>query len=269
MDVQKAISFIEENGTELERYRLSYLLRKERDDDVPLRYLREIQNDDGGFPYENEKSKASCIMNTSASLGLMIEWGLAKSDVCRKTVEYLLRIQGRDGSWDENDEIRQYNPPFWNLPGDPKTKMWLTADVCNYLIQLGYGESKAVKKATEFLLKNRDAEGKFAGFLHSTWISVAVFGQLKGSDSEVVKKALRVIERNISRIEDSAADLIWCLECFHVAGIFKDASIVKRCIKRVIDLQKENGAWTSGDGEKYNVSTTINALRVLKMYGVW
>lgn len=269
LDVQKAIGFIEENGTELEKYRLRYLLGKERDDEVPLRYLRGVQNDDGGFPYENEKGKVSCISNTSVNLSLMIELGLAESDVCRKTVEYLLRVQGRDAGWDENDEIKQYNPPFWDLPGDPKTKMWLTADMCNYLIQLGYRKSEAVRKATEFLLKNRDAEGKFAGVLHSTWISVAVFGQLKGNNSEIVKKALKVIERNISRIEDGAADFIWCLECFYVARIPNDEPLVKRCIDRVIELQRENGTWTSGNGEKYNVSTTINALRVLKMYKVW
>jgi len=45
--------------------------------------------------------------------------------------------------------------------------------------------------------------------------------------------------------------------------------MVRRCIDRVIDLQKQDGAWTSGDGEKYSVSTTINALRILKMYNVW
>ncbi len=269
LNVQKAISFIEENGTELEKYRLNYLLGKERDNEVPLKYLRGLQNDDGGFPYKNEKGKVSCISNTSVNFSLMIELGLAESDVSRKTIQYLLRVQDKDGGWDENGKIKQYNPPFWDTPGDPKTKMWLTADVCNYLIQLGYRESEAVKKATEFLLKNRDAESKFAGFMHSTWISVAIFGQLKGSNSEIVKKALKVIERNISRIEDGATDFIWCLECFHVAGISKDTPPVKRCIDRVIELQKKNGAWASADGEKYNVSTTIGALKVLKMYAVW
>ncbi len=123
MDVQKAISFVEENGTELEKYRLNHLLGKEKNDEIPLRYLRRLQNDDGGFPYENEMGKVSCILNMSANLSLMIELGLAESDVCRKTVEYLLRVQDRDGGWDENDEIKQYNPPFWDASRDPKTKM--------------------------------------------------------------------------------------------------------------------------------------------------
>ena len=32
MDVQKAIRFVEENGREIDKYRLNYLLGKERDD---------------------------------------------------------------------------------------------------------------------------------------------------------------------------------------------------------------------------------------------
>ena len=269
LDIQKAIRFVEENGTELEKYRLRYLLGKEKSKEFPLKYLRELQNDDGGFPYEGEKGKLSSVNFTSVNLSLMIELGLTESDICRKTLEYLTRVQGEDGSWDENQAINQYNPPFWNTPGDLKTKMWLTVSISNYLIRLGYTESEAVRKATRFLLNHRDEKGKFAGFLHSTWISVGVFGQLDGVNSEIVKKALKVIERNVNRMEDGASDFTWCLECFCVAGICKDDPMVKRCIDRVIELQRENGAWTSEDGEKYAVSNTINALRVLKMYEVW
>ena len=269
MDVQRAIRFVEENGTELEKYRLNYLLGKERDDEIPLRYLSGLQNDDGGFPYNSEKGKSSSVNSTSVNLSLMIELGLTKSAVCRKTLEYLTSVQGEDGSWDENQAINQYNPPFWNTPGDLKTKMWLTATITNHLIQLGYRESEAVRRATQFLLENRNEDGAFFGFLHSTWISVEVFGQLEGINSEVVRKALKVIERNISRMEDEVSDFIWVLECFHVTGISKDNPIAKRCIARIIELQRENGAWTSADGEKYSVSTTINALNVLKLYEVW
>jgi len=263
------MSFVGDNGTELEKYRLNYLLGKERDDEVPLSYLRELQNSDGGFPYDNEKGKLSSVNKTVVNLSLMIELELAESEVCRKTLDYLTRAQDEDGSWDENHAVNQYNPPFWNTPGDLKTKMWLTASILGCLIQLGYRDSEAVRKGTRFLLENRDEQGKFFGFLHSTWISVGVFGQLEGVGSEIVKKALEVIERNLDRLEDGAGDFIWCLECFYAAGISKDIPMVRRCIDRVIDLQRQDGAWTSGDGEKYSVSTTINALRILKMYNVW
>ena len=152
------------------------------------------------------------------------------------------------------------------MPGDLKTKMWLTASILSFLIQLGYGKSEAVRKGVGFLLKHRDEEGKFAGFLHSTWIAVGVFGQLEGIDSDIVRKAMSILERNFKLLEDGASDFTWCLESFHVAGMPKEHPLVKMCIDRLTDLQREDGAWTSADGEEYTVAATIGALKALKMY---
>jgi len=269
LNISEAVRFVETNGTALEKYRLHFLLGKEKNDEIPLGHLRNLQNRDGGFPYNDEKGKVSCVNATSNNLSLMTELELDKSDVCRKTVEYLLKIQGEDGGWSENEAINQYNPPFWDLPSDSKTTIWLTASITNFLIQLGYGKSSAVQKAVGFLLRNRDHEGKFTGFLHSTWIAIAVYGQLEGSDSDTVKKAFRVMEQNIEKLKDGAGDFAWCLECLLTAGIPKENPLVKRCIQALINSQQENGAWQSGDGERFAVSTTINALRVLKNYRVW
>ncbi len=269
MDVEKAMSFVEENGTELEKYRLNVLLSKDRDDEVPLGYLKELQNDDGGFAYNGEKGKLSSANSTSVNLSLMIELGLTESEVCKRTIEYIMQVQGKDGSWDENPAINQYNPPFWNIPADLKTRMWLTASILNHLIQLGHRRSETIRKGTLFLLKNREEDGKFVGYLHSTWLSIGVFGQLEGVNSEVVKNALKVMDQNIERIVDGPSALIWCLECFHVAGISKDNPMVKRCIDKVIKHQRQDGAWASDDEKKYDVSTTINALRTLRMYEIW
>lgn len=144
MDIPKAISFVEKNGTALEKYRLHFLRGKEKNDEIPLQYLRNLQNEDGGFPYDSEKGKLSCVLTTSYYLGLMVELGLGNSNVCKKTTDYLFRIQGKDGNWSENEAIKQYNPPFWDIPSDLKTTLWLTANITNYLIQLGYSKSQAV-----------------------------------------------------------------------------------------------------------------------------
>jgi len=269
LDISKAERFVEANGTMLEKYRLHHLLGKERNDEIPLQHLRSLQNKDGGFPYNDERGKVSCVNATSNNLSLMIELKLDKSDVCRKAVEYILKIQGKDGSWSENEAITQYNPPFWDMPNDFKTTLWLTASITNYLIQLSYRKSSAVQKAASFLLKNRDNQGKFAGFLHTIWISIEVFGQLEGSNSDAVKRMLGVMEQNIEKLKDSAGDLAWCLECLYVAGVSKENALVRRCIEELVNLQQDVGSWKSGNGEEYGVSTTINALTVLKKYEVW
>jgi len=269
LNIQKAVRFVEAHGTELEKYRVHFLLGKERNDEIPLRRLRSLQNGDGGFPYKDEKGKATCVNDTNNNLRLMAEFELDKSDVCRKAVEYLFKIQREDGNWNENEVVIQYNPPIWDNPNNPRITMWLTADITNVLIQLGYRNSPAVQKATAFLLRNRDNEGKFAGPLHSTWISIGVFGQLQGSNSDIVKSALNVIEQNTEKLKDGAGDFTWCLECFYHAGIPRENPVAKRCIAELINLQQENGLWVSADGEEYTIFTTLNALKVLKWYKVW
>lgn len=269
LDVQRAVAFVEANGKAPEKYRLHFLLDRQRNDEIPLKHLRNLQNPDGGFPYKDEKGRASCVNDTNNNLHLMAELELAKSEVCRKATEYLFRIQREDGSWNENDSVRPYNPPIWDRPDNPNTALWLTADVTNVLIQLDYRDSPAVQKAVAFLLKNRDRDGKFAGPLHSTWISAGIFGQLKGSDSPVVKSALRVMELNFEKLRDGAGDFAWCLECFYAGGIPNENPLVKQCIEELVSLQQENGSWKSADGGEYTISTTINALRVLRNYGIW
>jgi hypothetical protein len=269
LNIAKAVSLVEQRGTTLEKYRMRFLLGKERNDATPLGYLRNLQNKDGGFPFNDEKGKLGCVNDTNNNLHIMIELDLAKTDVCRKAVEHLFKIQRAEGNWNENKAIRQYNPPIWDMPDNPKTTFWLTADITSALIQLGLKDSPAVRKAAAFLLKNRDNEGKFAGPLHTTWISIGVFGQLEGSKSNTVKKALDVIEQNIEKLKDGAGDFAWVLECLYVAGISKENPLVKRCIQELVSSQQENGAWISGDGEKYTIPITINVLNVLKKYRVW
>jgi len=260
---------VEAHGSEVEKYRVHLLLGNERNDEIPLRHLRSLQNNDGGFPYSDERGKATCVNDTNNNLHLITELELDKSDVCKKTVEYLFKIQKEDGSWSENEAIKAYIPPFWDMPNNPNTTMWLTADITNVLVQLSYKNSLAVKKAIAFLLKNRDNNGKFAGPLHSTWISIGIFGQLEGRGSDIVKKALKVIEENFEKLKDGAGNFAWCLECLHAAGIPKENSLVRRCIEELVNSQQKNGAWKSGDGEEFTVSITINALNVLKKYRVW
>ena len=264
LNVQKASVFVENNGTEIEKYRLSFLLGKERDDRIPLTYLKGLQNSDGGFPYNNQKDRPSCINATCVDLSLVIELGLESSDVSRKVVDYLFKVQRNDGSWTENEEIKQYDPPFWDLPNDLNTTMWLTANTASLLMQLGYRNSRVVEKAAEFLLMNRDNSGKFAGFLLSTVISIEVFAKLKGKDSDIVKEVLKILEENAEKIDST-----WCLESLHIAGISAENPVAGKCIEKLVAAQENDGSWKSGDEKESAVYNTLNALKALRKYKIW
>jgi hypothetical protein len=270
MSVEPAFKFIERFGNVLERYRVKYLFQSVRDGEVPLRYLRQLQNEDGGFPYNLEAGKPSSVNETSGMLSLIAELDLGESDVGQKVINYLFCIQSQDGGWDENPEISQFNPPRWDTPNSLNTKMWLTGDVTVHLVQLGYAESQHVKQAREFLLRHMDEKGKVEGPRIATWIAMAIFGMLEGKESPHVRKALGLAEGWLDEEPDEDASfLCWYLECLSHTQVPQQHALVRKCLKKLILTQDKEGGWKSADGARYNVSTTINALKLLKHYGEW
>lgn len=270
MDAESAFKFIERFGNPLERYREKYLFQGFRNHEVPLRYLGQLQNNDGGFPYNLQAGKPSSVNETDGILSLIIELDLRKSDVARKLIDYLFQIQRPDGSWDENPEISQFNPPKWDTPNSINTKTWLTGDIIVHLIDLNYAKSKQVKKAHDFLQEHTDQKGKVEGPRIATWIAVAISGKLEGAKSAYLRKTLGLIEGWLDEEPDEDAPfLCWYLECLDTAGIPRGHRLVRKCLNRLLFLQDKDGGWKSADGRRYDVSTTINALKFLKLYGKW
>jgi hypothetical protein len=267
--IKAALNFIQEHGSTLDKYRLNYLLNKKRNDEIPLKNLRNSQNEDGGFPYNLEKGKHSCVSETCSMLSLIKELNLEESGICKKTLQFLFKAQQQDGSWDENPRITEYGPPPWDTPKKLETKTWLTAEVTNNLIQLDYRNSEQVEKAVEFLMRNRDENGKVAGYKIATWIAMSVFAQLEGLDNETVQKSLKLVETWLQEEDIDPSFLNWYLACLHDAKISHNHPLVQQCLERLVKLQQENGSWTSVDGGRYIVPTTITALKMLRDFGVW
>lgn len=117
MDVRKAIEFVKAKGNLLERYRIVFLFDRFRKDEIPLIYMRNIQNEDSGFPHELQKGRESSVCETVTMLEIMKELDLVETDVARNAIDFLFNIQGDDGSWDENEAILRYGLPFWDMPG--------------------------------------------------------------------------------------------------------------------------------------------------------
>jgi hypothetical protein len=270
MNVESAFKFIERFGNMLEGYRAKYLFQGARDDEAPLHYLRSLQNQDGGFPYNLEMGKPSSVNETSGILRLIAELNLGESDVGQKVMNYLFQIQSLDGSWNENPEISQFNPPRWDNPNNINTRMWLTGDITVHLVQLGYNESQHVKQAYKFLLKHMDEKGKVEGPKIATWIAMAIFGTLEGLESSHVRKALDLVESWLDEEpEEDASFLCWYLECLSYAGVPREHALVRKCLKKLLTLHDKDGGWKSADGARYDVATTINALKLLKQFGEW
>jgi hypothetical protein len=254
MNVEEILEYVKKNGTEMDLYRIEYLFYGKKDDAIPLNLLAALQNADGGFPYNTEKGNASRLSETSVQFTLLRELDLLKTDLGKRTVNYLVSTQKSDGRWSENPEIAQYDPPPWNMPGDLKSDMWLTAEMALHLLPLGY--RKEAKKAAQFLARHREND-KLVGYELATVLGASLFSSL-GEErwrESIEKKAQEIVEK-----EEEPAFLTWYIGAMELSELsFKNELVGKSLAKLHKKLEAE-------DGERGNIPPIIESLKLLKKY---
>ncbi|MCK4314229.1 MAG: terpene cyclase/mutase family protein [Anaerolineae bacterium] len=267
MDITKSVASIEERGSGLERARIRQILYGVRPEPDVTQPFMELQNDDGGFPYDMVQGNLSTVDSTLVALWWMDELRMLESSTADKAFGYLLAVQRDYGGWDEDPSIAQYDLPPWISPGDLRTKLYLSSYSAYWLAVRSYGTRPAFQKVLDFLLKHRDETGRFYGYLHTTWIATSVFIMAEPQYSEVVRKGLQVLmDRPLSEWADS--QIAWALNCLGQAGLPKDHPFIEKCLAELLQRQRPDGKWSSEDGEAYAVGATIEVLKALKLYGL-
>lgn len=265
MNIKKSISFINTRGSEIEKARLLCILNGIRPAPNIHQGLYALQNVDGGFPFGMKRGNLSSINDTTVALWWLEELDLLNSPAGNQAVDYLLRIQKTDGSWDEDPRLAQYQLPSWIKPGDLHSRLFLSAYATYWLAIAGMTSLPAFRSALHFLIRSQDKAGKFYGYLHTTWIATAVFLMAGQRYSSIASQGVeRLSSRALSEWEDS--QLAWALDCLCKGGLSRHVPLVRNFLAELLRRQKSNGSWASEDGEASAVGATLQALKVLKRY---
>ena len=259
MNVEKAIHYIRKNGSRFEQARLDRVLGLEFNRKEVLKGFSDIQNPDGGFPYADRKGFPSCLSNTTMALSNLIELGLGDSEPARKGIDFLLKMKKTNGTWPENEKIKPLEPPFWDMPGDEETTAWLTAAVADILIRIG----KKVPKTTQNYLRGlQGPDGKFSGFIHTTWLAIAIFGTGPYADKHVATRALEYLET--ADIDDwDASCIAWCLESMKQGDADRASGLRGKLKGMLSDTQEPDGSWPSEGGERAKSRDAVSVLSAL------
>lgn len=256
----KAISFIKENGTDLQKSLFRYVLGQEKKKDVVSK-LQEFQNEDGGWANGLEieyQFNISSIMTTSTALGYIYLFGLEDSILLNKTLKYLENTQNESGYWDDDDKIRQADIPPYYMPGSfiaYKTGMilkWLRRlEIKNNMIDNGYS----------FMINSRARIEN-----PDMWTAIGyinAFSEYKGDSSQdIINWAVNILNQNNSLGEELNWQKIQGMIYDDDEMIFKLKDKVLSSIK---DNQLENGAWPHQFGVYNQVWAAILIIRYLKM----
>jgi len=266
-DWRRTIAYIDQSGNEMERARLRGLLGRPRPEAKIVRTLEARQNDDGGFPNELVAGRSSSIEATALVLGWMQDLAILERAPAQRAVTYLLAAQRPDGSWDEPPGLLKYGPPPRFLPGDARVQALCTAVAAYWLVFLGYRQDHAVTRAMAYLRTRQAAEGRFLGYLRTTWTAAAVFRTVEGAGSVTGTRAIDAL----AAIEDARwhpGALTGMLGCLADSGVPMSVPVVRRGLARLRTMALSDGSWLSEDGAFYHVEVTLGALRALLAYGV-
>lgn len=265
MGILEAIEFVNKNGSEEDILCLNCILEGKKADPPYISELIDLQNKDGGFPYNFEKGNTSTLMDSTAVLVIMEEFNYLDHEIVEKIVKFLLNKQEEDGSWNESEDIVMYNPPIWMDPRNLHVKILSTAYVGYWLAKLGYDKDDRVKRACEFLTNYRHENGSFEGFLHSTWIAASLFAKVYGKEHEVVRNAIRYLI-SIPKHLWTPPQLSWLLWSFGSVGFTKEEKNMGYFVDLLLNIQREDGSFVTEREEPYSVRATIEAIKALKKF---
>ncbi len=256
MDLGKAIDFVKANGNDFDKARLNHILGKKFDKVHVLKGFSLIQNPDGGFPYCDRKGFPSCLSNTAMAIHSLLEMGLQNSEPLTPAMDFLDRMRKDDGTWEENPKILPLDPPFWDMPGDRNTTIWLTADVADVILRSG----RAVPPETFAFLKScQGADGRFEGFYHTTWIALSLFGRNGLKDDAVLYPSIAYLE-NLNLDDWDTSCIAWCLDCLN-NGLGSESSPLRdKLISRLSETQEPDGSWPSDGGDRMKLRDALSVL---------
>lgn len=263
LDVEKALEYIELEGTDLDRYRSRFLFRGERDDVMATWLLGSYQNQDGGYPLHLVIGEQSNISETAKIIAHSSQMQLLRSPCCRKALEYIRSCQHPDGFWQESSSQLELGEEM----GGEWGRLWLSAYVGRALCMAAEQKSAEVKKVRNYFLGLRVNGSQFTSSPSIHFLALGFFALLEGPQCGLVREALPYALANFTRSKEPRLITVQA-ECLLEAGVAPDDPILKEAGRNLIKIQGSDGGW----GESYEglrIRTTIDVLGLLLKLGAW
>jgi len=261
-----AVAFVRDNGDELELARLAGLLGRERPDPRAIRALATRQNEDGGFPYLMIPGRPSAVTATSTALQWMQDLRLLRASQTERALAFLLAVQRPDGAWDESPALMKYDPPPLARPGHAAGRLFVTGVASLWLARLLGGRHDSVRRATAFLRVSRNEVWPHDEPVQVSVAVTAACAAVEGFTSPVAAAGVEALGR-VSPESWSADRLVDLTLALHGAGFGSGGPLVSAGLRRVVEMQRDDGGWTSEYGIDREVDLALRALSALLGFG--
>jgi hypothetical protein len=264
----RAVAFILAHGSSIERYMLNHLAGEHLSDapsssEVNHQLLEGQRPDDGWAPFwANDYSSldATCYRLAQAEL--------AHLSLPQTALEFLRSRQRSDGSWEEDESVRDLTPP-WAQPGDLAARLYLTANCGWWLINdmeqgaPGYADEAA--RAGAYLERQQAEDGSLPSFPQTHWLAAALWIRLEEGQPDVPDQAMRALDYLATQLNEKtpAGALGWMLTTLAPLGVPPKHPAIVKGLALVSEQQRPDGGWTSEDGPERDTWVSLQALTAL------
>ncbi len=261
-----AIAFVEGRGGPVELARLKRLLTGEPGSGAAVATLLDGQRPDGGWP-AFWAPHASSLDATCFRLAQAEQVGVGPEDpAVARAAAFMAERQRPDGSWEEDVRAVGATVPPWLQPGDEAAVLYLTGNCGFWLAVLGGPRAEAVRAASYLGARVGDDGQLGRSFLHTYWLAGGLWWRL--GQVQPAELVFAYLCRRLGA-DFPASNLGWLVNSLCIAGVPSSHPLVDAAASLLELCQQGDGRWASEDGPDYDVHSTLEAMRALRLCGRW
>jgi hypothetical protein len=269
VNIDKAVNYVIKSGDAVLSALASFAAGQIKTTET-LNIIKQYQREDGGWTKTDKDYQAdlSIISTTWVALQWLLWIDARESVELQSTLKYVHNTQNEAGYWDEPEEIRQYNPPHWMLPGIYENQLWLTSAICCKLKELGSEDEVRFDQALDFLRKGWNGQ-RYPLFHHTNWMVIGLLGMVEDrldSDNQIITGCKRHLLEAIETDQVDPGDLSAIAYASKLAGS-QAQDLLEISSRKMRENQQEDGGWHTNYGEKHRPGFTVDAIFTLKKLG--
>lgn len=269
VDLDAAIGYVVAHGDAVDRARLSYLRSHAEPSHEILDKAETGDLPQGGWP-PLASSATPSVDATCFRLAELDDLGGLERPTAKKALSWLARAQRPDGFWEEAESLAALAPP-WATPGDPEARLYLTVNAAYWLAvtapkqQQFYGDeveyeyAQQVALAADVFRATLGPNGAWPSYLATGWLGAGLLYQL-GWFYESAQIQVILADRIPGMSGGDCAQLAAALRR---VGMSFDDWVLQAAHRRLAELQRHDGGWSSEDGSAFDVHATLAVIRAV------
>lgn len=269
VDLQAALGFVQQQGRREHRALAEFAVGAASQPQVTS-VLVLLQAADGGWAgvVPGVPDRVPTLTGAAHLLQWMRWLSADNHPMLDRTAAYLAVHQHSDGYWDELDLVRHHNPPPGMVPGEPATRILLTASVARRLLETGRDTEIYFGPALSYL-KTAWEQGTIMVAPVTAQAMMLPLFKIGGqpSDTALVEGCHDALMTAVAQRDATAPDIITIAHAaLNTRYAGNDLYIAAR--DRALGMQAADGGWTAPGGPLFRVHATIDALMLLRWGGM-